>query len=124
LKFKVDENLPAEAADILRDSGFIADTVADEDLSGADDDTVASASKSDLRILVTLDLDFANIRAYPPGEHAGIIVLRVRVRISPLYWRSYGGLQPLCRIGIRAVSCGLLTAIGFAFDKAIDRPAL
>jgi len=26
--------------------------------------------------LVTLDLDFANIRAYPPGEHAGIIVLR------------------------------------------------
>ena len=45
---------------------------------GADDDTVASASRTDNRILVTLDLDFANIRAYPPGEHAGIIVLRIK----------------------------------------------
>ena len=27
---------------------------------------------------MTLDLDFANIRAYPPGEHAGVIVLRVK----------------------------------------------
>ena len=27
---------------------------------------------------MTLDLDFANIRAYPPGEHTGIIVLRVK----------------------------------------------
>lgn len=26
---------------------------------------------------MTLDLDFANIRAYPPGEHSGIIVLRL-----------------------------------------------
>lgn len=78
MKFKIDENLPAEAAEILRASGFIADTVADEDLTGADDDTVASASQAEDRILVTLDLDFANIRAYPPGEHTGIIVLRVK----------------------------------------------
>lgn len=28
------------------------------------------------RALVTLDLDFANIRAYPPPSYAGIIVLR------------------------------------------------
>jgi hypothetical protein len=27
---------------------------------------------------VTLDLDFANIRAYPPGKHAGIVVLRLK----------------------------------------------
>lgn len=27
---------------------------------------------------MTLDLDFANIRAYPPNEHAGIVVLRVK----------------------------------------------
>jgi hypothetical protein len=30
-----------------------------------------------------LDLDFANIRAYPPGEHAGIIVLRVKRQDKP-----------------------------------------
>lgn len=78
MNFKIDENLPVEAAEILRGSGFVADTVDDEDLSGADDGTLARASQSEGRILVTLDLDFANIRAYPPGEHAGIIVLRVK----------------------------------------------
>lgn len=41
MKFKIDENLPAEAAEILRDAGFVADTVGDEDLSGADDETIA-----------------------------------------------------------------------------------
>jgi predicted nuclease of predicted toxin-antitoxin system len=78
VKFKIDESLPAEAAQILRDSGFVADTVADEDLSGSDDEVVATRSRSEDRVLVTLDLDFANIRAYPPGEHSGIIVLRVK----------------------------------------------
>jgi hypothetical protein len=28
--------------------------------------------------LITLDLDFANIRAYPPSAHPGIIVLRLK----------------------------------------------
>jgi predicted nuclease of predicted toxin-antitoxin system len=78
VKFKIDENLPKEAAEILRDGGFVAHTVADENLSGAEDEIVASTSWSEKRILVTLDLDFANIRAYPPGEHSGIIVLRVK----------------------------------------------
>lgn len=32
---------------------------------------------------MTLDLDFANIWAYPPGEHAGIIVLRVKRQDKP-----------------------------------------
>ena len=77
MKFKIDENLPAEAAEVLRGAGFLADTVGDEGMSGADDQTVAVASRSGHRILVTLDLDFANIRAYPPGDQ-GIIVLRVR----------------------------------------------
>jgi predicted nuclease of predicted toxin-antitoxin system len=76
--FEIDENLPAEAAQILCVSGFVADTVADEDLSGSDDEVVATRSRSEDRGLVTLDLDFANIRAYLPGEHSGIIVLRVK----------------------------------------------
>ena len=78
MKFKIDENLPAEAAVVLRQSGFIADTVGDEQLSGSDDEVVVTASRSEDRVLVTLDLDFANIRAYPPGEHSGIIVLRLK----------------------------------------------
>ena len=41
MKFKIDENLRAEAAEILRESGFVADTVADEELSGSDDELLA-----------------------------------------------------------------------------------
>jgi predicted nuclease of predicted toxin-antitoxin system len=77
LKLKIDENLPADCAVILRDAGFEADTVFDERLVGADDSVIASRRpRAEDRILVTLDLDFSNIRAYPPSQHAGIIVLR------------------------------------------------
>jgi len=37
---------------------------------------IASRSRAEDRVWVTLDLDFSNIRAYPPSQHAGIIVLR------------------------------------------------
>jgi len=76
LKLKIDENLPAECAEILVQGGFQAETVADEGMTGADDSALADASRSEGRIMVTLDLDFANIRAYPPTDYAGIIVLR------------------------------------------------
>jgi len=76
------KNLPAECAEILGHGGLQADTVADEGLVGADDSALAAASRSEGRILVTLDLDFANIPAYPPAEYAGIIVLHPRGRTN------------------------------------------
>ena len=76
MKLKIDENLPDECADILRGSGFDADTVAEERLSGAEDSAIAVRCRAEDRVLITLDLDFANIRAYPPIEYAGIIILR------------------------------------------------
>jgi predicted nuclease of predicted toxin-antitoxin system len=76
LKFKVDENLPAEHAAILREAGHEADTVADQKLSGSDDSTLAERCRTGDRILLTLDLDFANVQSYPPKSHAGIIVFR------------------------------------------------
>jgi predicted nuclease of predicted toxin-antitoxin system len=76
LKLKIDENLPSECADILRAGGFEADTVAEERLTGADDSAIAFRVRSEGRVLVTLDLDFANIQAYPPAEYAGIIIVR------------------------------------------------
>ena len=71
MKFKTDENLPVEAAATLL-ARFDAETIWDEKLSGADDLVVASTSRNEGRILLTLDLDFANIRAYPPREHPGL----------------------------------------------------
>ena len=68
MKLKIDENLPAECAEILVAGGWEADTVADEGMTGVDDSALAVAFQSEGRILVTLDLDFANIRAYPAGS--------------------------------------------------------
>ncbi len=68
MKFKTDENLPAEAAVTLRDCGFDAETAWDENLSGSDDQTIAARVRNDGRIWLTLDLDFANIQAYPPPK--------------------------------------------------------
>jgi Domain of unknown function (DUF5615) len=71
-------SLPLEAASTLREYGFDAGTVWDESLCGADDQTIADRVRGEGRILLTLDLDFANIRAYPPDQHPGIIVPRLK----------------------------------------------
>ena len=83
MKFKTDENLPEEAAVTLRESGLDAETAWDEKLSGSDDDVIALRLRHEGRILLTLDLDFANIQAYPPQQHPGIIVLRLKRQDKP-----------------------------------------
>src|SRR5919106_1424169 len=76
MRAKLDENLPVETAELLRTAGWECDTVYDEGLAGADDPEVAAACQAGARVLFTLDLDFADIRAYPPSEYVGIVVLR------------------------------------------------
>ena len=77
LRFKVDENLPAEAAELLVGAGHDAVTVGDQGLAGQPDGDIATVCQGEQRAVVTLDLHFADIRTYPPGDHAGIIVLRL-----------------------------------------------
>jgi predicted nuclease of predicted toxin-antitoxin system len=76
MRAKLDENLPVEAAELLRTAGWECDTVDEEGLAGADDPTVAAKCQAETRVLFTLDLDFADIRAYAPSEYVGIVVLR------------------------------------------------
>lgn len=76
MKFKLDENLPELVSTTLAGLGHDAHTVVQEQLAGALDDEVLRASAAESRVLITLDLDFADIRAYPPGTHAGLWVLR------------------------------------------------
>lgn len=77
MKFKLDENLPASSAAILSDAGHDADTVGQEGLSGAPDPDVVAAAAAAGRVLISLDVGLGDIRAYPPGSHAGIVVLRL-----------------------------------------------
>jgi len=78
MRFKVDENLPIEIAEFLREAGHDALTVREQHLGGSSDPDIASVCKKENRALVTLDTDFADIRTYPPSDYPGIIVLRLR----------------------------------------------
>ena len=75
MRIKLDENLPARAGAALASAGHDVDSVENEGLSGADDPTVSEAAKADDRLVITLDRGF--FQRYPPGSHAGILVLRV-----------------------------------------------
>ncbi len=107
MKFKVDENMPAETADLLRSAGYEAETVKDEGLSEADDAVLAARLQNEGCAFVTLDLDFSNIHAYPPQDYQGIVVIRPKrqdknavlalaQRLSPCWqpnpWQTVFGL--------------------------------
>lgn len=76
-RFKIDENLHPDLASFMRQYGHDVVTVWDEGLSGTSDENLAHVCREEGRVLVTLDLDFADIRTYPPEEHQGLIVLRL-----------------------------------------------
>jgi predicted nuclease of predicted toxin-antitoxin system len=77
VKFKIDENLPSEYVALLRQAKHEADTVRDEGLGGKLDEIVADVCQNEDRVLITLDRDFSDIRAYPPQRYPGIIAISV-----------------------------------------------
>ena len=83
MKFKIDENLPVEAAAILQQAGHDAETVHSEKLTGTNDQNLSAVCQKEDRILITLDMGFADIRTYPPKEHPGFIVLRSKRQDKP-----------------------------------------
>lgn len=77
MKFKLDENLPAGAAEVLAEAGHDVSTTLQERLGGKSDSKIAETCKLEQRALITLDNDFGNIQAYPPAEYSGLVVLRL-----------------------------------------------
>lgn len=77
LKFTVDENMPVEVAALLAGAGHDAATVPDQQIGGSPDPDLAAVCQQEGRAVVTLDLGFSDIRAYPPANYPGIIVLRL-----------------------------------------------
>jgi predicted nuclease of predicted toxin-antitoxin system len=78
MRFKIDENLPAEIRNDLRVLGHEADTVTDEGLAGVPDASLLAKVQVEGRILLTQDKGIANIRAYPPQQYSGIVLFRPR----------------------------------------------
>lgn len=76
MKFKIDENLPVEIAALLTKAGHSALSVFDQGIGGYKDPKLMTVCTKESRALVTLDLDFSDIRTYPPENLPGIIVMR------------------------------------------------
>ena len=77
MRFKMDENLPPDAAEVLRQEGHETLTVFDQGLRTHSDPEVIATCQREGLVLVSLDLDFSNILVFPPEKFAGLIVLRL-----------------------------------------------
>lgn len=92
MNFKLDENMPEALVQLLTKAGHDVETAFGERLAGAKDPLILQAAGREGRVLMTYDLDFADIRVYPPGSHAGIVVFRLKDQ----RWRTLR--QPVQRL--------------------------
>jgi predicted nuclease of predicted toxin-antitoxin system len=92
-RLKIDENLPKEIAELLNARGYDAVTVRDQGWTGSADDDLWQRIQTEGRWLVTADKGFADVRLYPPGTHAGLLLLRANEE----------GLEEYLRLAAKAV---------------------
>jgi len=78
MKLKLDENISRHLKPILEDLNHDLLTVSDQGLLSQNDTAIGMAAKTEGRMLLTLDLEFGDLRKYPPGRHPGIILFRPR----------------------------------------------
>ena len=78
MKIKLDENLSRHLKPLLNALSHHVSTAADERLLSKPDSLVASVSRAEGKMLFTLDLEFGDLRKYPPGTHPGIILFRLK----------------------------------------------
>jgi predicted nuclease of predicted toxin-antitoxin system len=76
MRFLVDANLPRSAFELFIKLGHATEFVRDIGMGAAPDGVVAARARETGAAIVTRDLDFSDIRQYPPSEYAGIMVLR------------------------------------------------
>jgi predicted nuclease of predicted toxin-antitoxin system len=76
MKLKLDENLSRHLKGILEKYKYDVSTAAEEGLLSKPDTLVAEAAGREGRILLTLDVEFADLRKYPPGQHPGVVLFR------------------------------------------------
>lgn len=79
----------------MAEAGHDAKTVNEQGLQGAQDTTVAEVCARERRALVTLDTDFSDIKAYPPENFSGIIILRVAHQSKPHILKIFNQVLPL-----------------------------
>jgi len=78
VKIKLDENLSRHLKSSLPQAGHDATTAFGQGLAGKSDEELAAAARDEGRMVFTLDVEFADLRRFPPGTHPGIVVFRPR----------------------------------------------
>jgi len=78
MKLKLDENLHPDIGDLFRLRGHDVSSVYEQGLRGHQDAEIAEVCRVEGRVLLSMDLDFSDIRMYPPADYPGLIVLRLR----------------------------------------------
>lgn len=77
MRFLVDANLPRSTIALFGRYNHSAEHVRVLGLGMATDSQVASHARSTGAVLVTRDMDFSDVRRYPPADYPGIIVIRL-----------------------------------------------
>lgn len=77
-RLKIDEDLPRQMRNLIAERGYEAATVTEQGWQGASDEVLWSRVQAEGRWLITGDRGFADLRQYPPGSHAGVILLRAQ----------------------------------------------
>ena len=78
MRFKMDENLPRSATDLLRSAGHDVEEAVREGLGGVEDRNLLSVCLQEGRVFITLNKGVGDVRAYRPADCCGIVVLRAR----------------------------------------------
>ena len=61
----------------LRELGHDVVDIREEGLENLSDQQLFQLAQEQKRVLVSMDKDFSNILEYPPGQHQGIIVIKL-----------------------------------------------
>jgi predicted nuclease of predicted toxin-antitoxin system len=77
MKLKLDENLGERGYSILQGDGHDVSTVTLQHAGGTTDEDLIEKCRAEDRVLVSLDLDFANPLRFQPSRYPGIAVLRL-----------------------------------------------
>ncbi len=75
--------MPGALAAALNASGMDAIDARDVGLTGYPDVAVMTRAQSERRAVVTSDVGFGNIVAYPLGTHAGVVLVRLPEVLAP-----------------------------------------
>lgn len=78
MRLFADECVYAVTTNTLRNWGHDVLTAQEAGLSGHADEDLLAFATTEKRILISIDLDFSNIRHYLPASHSGIVILKIR----------------------------------------------